>query len=373
MENKQFTPCPACGAVGEVGNKCQFCGSTIIAKEGVVCTNSRVVKQRTVTPQQYAEKISIYHGVKGIGYGLTQVSIGDQKGIVNLNGDIILPLRSMGDSYFDAANDFVVKKKDCSAIFGDEITYGYINIKTFEEADKLGFIKDKNDGNKLYLINPKDWTIKNEYTNYNGIIKSFEYAEKLRLEYEDLFFKLLYLFHEKDTLSLCLEYKNDENLIILEGIKSIGKLKDIGNFLTLPIEMPNGKNFDLNIATKNIKRFNLRIKEEIYGEWLTAIGEYNPFEEERKKKRKVEEEKIKAKEEEKIKAKEEEKRKAKEKKKEKIRNLVIYSVICIVSFIITIVAIFLETNDKDSMLGIPLGMLGVIGLITSLSMLNNTY
>ena len=40
----QFTPCPACGAVGEVGSNCQFCGTTIILKEGATFSDARIIK-----------------------------------------------------------------------------------------------------------------------------------------------------------------------------------------------------------------------------------------------------------------------------------------------------------------------------------------
>ena len=63
----QFTPCPACGAVGEVGSNCQFCGTTIILKKDATSSTERIPQKRTVTPQQYAEKISIYHNIKPLG------------------------------------------------------------------------------------------------------------------------------------------------------------------------------------------------------------------------------------------------------------------------------------------------------------------
>ena len=70
---KQFTPCPACGAVGEVGNKCLFCGTTVILKEGAISSTERIPQKRTVTPQQYAEKISIYHNVEPTNENLLKV------------------------------------------------------------------------------------------------------------------------------------------------------------------------------------------------------------------------------------------------------------------------------------------------------------
>ena len=93
--SKQFTPCPACGAVGEVNSTCQFCGTTILLKEGTTPSNARIIKQRTVTPQLYAERISIYEDVdvyKESPY-LRRVRIGDEKGVINLNGELVYPLQ----------------------------------------------------------------------------------------------------------------------------------------------------------------------------------------------------------------------------------------------------------------------------------------
>ena len=95
---KQYVPCPACGALGEIGSNCQFCNTTIVQKEGVIASNTRIVEKRTVTPQQYAEKISIYHDIKSLIETYSQVSIGDQKGIININGDLILPLEDIGEN-----------------------------------------------------------------------------------------------------------------------------------------------------------------------------------------------------------------------------------------------------------------------------------
>ena len=120
----QFTPCPACGAVGEVGSNCQFCGTSILLKEGAIIADSRIVKQRTVTPQQYAEKISIYHNVVGLGEGISKVSIGEQEGIINLNGDLIYPLGN--ERITSSIQDGVVR-----------IGRKFLNLETFEYAEEL--------------------------------------------------------------------------------------------------------------------------------------------------------------------------------------------------------------------------------------------
>ncbi|MBR5769955.1 MAG: hypothetical protein IKY20_00115 [Alistipes sp.] len=128
----QFTPCPACGAVGEVGSNCQFCGTAIILKEGAILSDVRIVKQRTITPQQYAEKVSIYHNIVGLDSEISKVSIGEQEGIINLNGDLIYPL----------GNEPIHKFKDKVVRIGRNL----LNLETFElvkEFHHNEFVLDK--------------------------------------------------------------------------------------------------------------------------------------------------------------------------------------------------------------------------------------
>lgn len=128
----QFTPCPACGAVGEVGSNCQFCGTAIILKEGAIPSDARIIKQRTITPQQYAEKVSIYHNIVGLDSEISKVSIGEQEGIINLNGDLIYPL----------GNEPIRKFKDKVVRIGRN----FLNLETFELVKEFRhneFVLDK--------------------------------------------------------------------------------------------------------------------------------------------------------------------------------------------------------------------------------------
>ena len=121
----QFTPCPACGAVGEVGSNCQFCGTAIPS-------DARIIKQRTITPQQYAEKVSIYHNIVGLDSEISKVSIGEQEGIINLNGDLIYPL----------GNEPIRKFKDKVVRIGRN----FLNLETFELVKEFRhneFVLDK--------------------------------------------------------------------------------------------------------------------------------------------------------------------------------------------------------------------------------------
>lgn len=128
----QFTPCPACGAVGEVGSNCQFCGTTIVLKEGSSLSTERVPHVRTVTPQQYAEKISIYQNVEGSknSSNLMYVSIGDLEGLININGDLIYPLQHKYYIYIISDTVIFLSQRDEST-------------STFINKGPLGIIDDR--------------------------------------------------------------------------------------------------------------------------------------------------------------------------------------------------------------------------------------
>lgn len=346
---KQYVPCPACGALGEIGSNCQFCNTTIVQKEGVIASETRLVERRTVTPQQYAEKISIYHDIKSLSETYSQVSIGDQKGIINLNGDLILPLEDIGENInFEYASSIAVayertftttekvrnwrheddplhEKKYIDETYTDYITLRYLNLNTLETATSNGFITDKDNPKKLHYIDLENWTIKNEYINHKGENKTYDYAEVLNhshlphnLPYDCKF----YIFHQENSLSLCIingksyvhdtiEYLEDNqnherlgrHIIFLEGIEAIGKLKETNMCeLFLPIKLLNGKKFNLKIGTLFRNKYIMVAFNElnsIWDQWLTATEEENPFDKIREEERKEreEEERIKQQEE----------------------------------------------------------------------------
>lgn len=155
--SSQFTPCPACGAVGEVNSTCQFCGTTILLKEGAVLSDSRIVKQRTVTPQQYADKVSIYHNIVGLGSEISKVSIGEQEGIVNLNGDLIYPL---GNEPIKGFKDNVVQigKKFFNLESFEFIKNPYYNKFVFEKIKLLSdaILSDSSERGMIEIGFPSD-------------------------------------------------------------------------------------------------------------------------------------------------------------------------------------------------------------------------
>ena len=217
----QFTPCSACGALGEVGEMCQFCGTPIELKEGAILSNTRLVHHRTITPQQYADKISIYHNVKKVGLDVLSVSIGKQYGLINLNGDLIYPL---GDLEIIAVRGNIIQFYE-SAFRKSR----YLNLENGQYADHYGFVADEDNPNRLHRINiENNWESINTYVNLAGITYSLDYAE-----YLDICELHTYLFHSGNTCALYIPEINlsqwgyaDKQECILEGIVNIEKSKN---------------------------------------------------------------------------------------------------------------------------------------------------
>ncbi len=239
----QFTSCPACGAVREIGNACQFCGTTVIQKEGVVTTNARVVDFRTISPQEYANKIAIYHEIETEGK-LAIVRIGDQYGVINLNGDLVYPLSSSE----------ITIKSDLVIYLWDE--QKYLNIETLEESlEEPDRIIDKNNPKYFHrLYDLKTWKIDNVYTNNKGETQNFNYAEELTSIYS--FRHDVWLLHKDDSctfmygnkwggweLSFIKKYQkwDSDSTIFIENVKSVGEIIKQGNREYYPLELVNGK------------------------------------------------------------------------------------------------------------------------------------
>lgn len=278
---KQFTPCPACGALGEVNSTCQFCGTTITLKEGTIATDSRIVKQRTVTPQQYAEKIYIYHNVKPAGI-FKIVSIGDENGVINLNGDLIYPLGSdeikiMNDNTIELGYTKKTKFRDASISWDDwkqewkhneELvsnvfhTTRYFNLETCMYADTLGLIKDKEDPNKLYRVDVnKNWEPKHTYINLEGNKQSFEYAEAIELK--DVYTKL-FLLHKGNEGCLWLACdKKGKGYYVIDGIQKYYRIEKHNENTQIILKTLNNIEVALTLAESD----NECSIDDIYKEW----------------------------------------------------------------------------------------------------------
>lgn len=211
---KQFISCPACGALGEVGSACQFCGTMVMLKEGATISTERIPQKRTVTPQQYAEKISIYQEVVSVGFGLLRVSIGKQYGLINLNGDLIYPL-----------GDIFVARVIADNIYKDN-KGNYVNLEKGLKADYYGFLW--NEKHLCYRVDVKNnWMPINTYKNIEGEVHSYKYATRHDLYklYSDGSFheRFFYCFtHNDRTYSIYFPYKyRDEKLLKLNSLYDI--------------------------------------------------------------------------------------------------------------------------------------------------------
>lgn len=259
--SKHFTPCPACGAVGEVNSVCQFCGTTILLKEGATPSDTRIIKQRTVTPQQYAEKVSIYHNIENINAKLIKVSIGNQFGVINLNGDLILPL----ENYFDIKRGFNEHIVEVYKI--DKYHRFYINLENMEEADCLGFIRDERNWRRiLRIVDRSSWTTK-EFKNLDGLILSYDYFE---MEGP------VCTFHKGETCFLGIYRKG----IVLEEVKTFGEVFELKDKKYIPVKRLNGQTINLPVFYKkkegDVWKWEWYEEEELIVEWYKQTGTVIP-------------------------------------------------------------------------------------------------
>lgn len=297
--SKHFTPCPACGAVGEANSSCQFCGSTILLKEGAISSTERIPKRRTVTPREYAEKISIYNKVEPMEENILKVSIGKQYGLINLNGDLIFPL---GNDDFRVHGNTVKLGHE-----GHEVFYvtGYFNLETGMYADVHGFVKDKKNPKKLHHVDVENkWEPINTYTNLEGEVHSYDYAEKIEIEHKNSTIRSsnIYILHQGNECSLWITYAKDyhtekrgydlfhmynigwereeylvngspkSQICVLEGLREGYEFRRSDT--KFQIALRTIKDVDVVITIGSIKdRFwKLHQVDEIYSEWCIANG-----------------------------------------------------------------------------------------------------
>lgn len=296
---KQFTPCPACGAVGEVGSNCQFCGTSIILKGDAIASTELIPKVRTVTPQQYAEKISIYHNVKPAGE-LLIVSIGKQYGLINLNGDIIYPLGNdeirvvskdtIGLGYKRVKeiikasqywNESRKRWENEEAITLEEFeTKKYFNLETGMYANKHGLIEDKDNPGKLYRVDvKKEWEPISTYTNLEGEVHSYDYVEEIKIPY--IWRSFYHFYHNDGSCSLWIaeKYGIDRDALLEKDMEgSICVLEGIRNEYSY-----NKENEELLIQTIDGEKVTIHLNDqrnirrdciEIYKEWFKATKKH---------------------------------------------------------------------------------------------------
>lgn len=92
MAHEKIT-CPFCGGMVTVGSVCEYCGSVIQLSTPIFEKGLPKTERKTVSGEQYAEKISKYQTVGGYYNGkLAIVSIGRRFGLIDKKGDLVLNL-----------------------------------------------------------------------------------------------------------------------------------------------------------------------------------------------------------------------------------------------------------------------------------------
>lgn len=130
--DKMYAACSSCGAIGAVGEVCEFCGNIIEPKPDGRTYSSRIVEKRTIPPDEFARKISCYRDISSFKGGCANVRIGDLNGLVNLNGDLVLPL------------DYkkIIWNSECAILVGSSdvkflnlVEWTFFNPKSREDID----------------------------------------------------------------------------------------------------------------------------------------------------------------------------------------------------------------------------------------------
>lgn len=100
--------CPSCGAENLHYGTCEYCGTKLIEPP-----KTESVKQTAkVSAEDFATKISKYQKVEDFRGGIAIVTIGNQYGAINENGDLIVPMTSKSAYNFDGL-----------VLAGDQILY----------------------------------------------------------------------------------------------------------------------------------------------------------------------------------------------------------------------------------------------------------
>lgn len=131
--DKMYAACSSCGAIGAVGEVCEFCGNIIEPKPDGRTYSSRIVEKRTIPPDEFARKISCYRDISSFKGGCANVRIGELNGLVNLNGDLVLPLDYKKIIWNSQCAILVGSRRDVK--FLNLVEWTFFNPKSREDID----------------------------------------------------------------------------------------------------------------------------------------------------------------------------------------------------------------------------------------------
>lgn len=109
---EKYSNCPSCGALGKIDTECPFCGTMIVLQNSMRQFDGITNIRRSVSEEEFITRISKYKSV-GLFHssGVAIVSIGDLHGVININGDIIVPLM-YGDIIIEGDRWCFLKERD---------------------------------------------------------------------------------------------------------------------------------------------------------------------------------------------------------------------------------------------------------------------
>ena len=171
MGNK-IVACPTCGALGEIGAKCPFCEGLIVSNDEEKTIKGRIPRVKTVSAELFAERISKYSSVSPFKNGLAVVGIGSLEGLINKNGDIIIPI-----SY-----EHIIYDKQWALLLDD----GFYSLYNMEEGKFYDLsIKKPKDGEYQYENHFDKMVVCNGWDNQIVLYLNRTYSKRIKGELKE--------------------------------------------------------------------------------------------------------------------------------------------------------------------------------------------
>jgi hypothetical protein len=136
--------CPGCGAENSQYGVCDYCGTKLIEPSQTDSTKQTA----KISAEEFASKISKYQEVKDFIGGVAIVSIGNQYGAINENGDLIVPMTSKYVYNFDGlvlAGDQVLYDPTGCVMLQSEHLY-YLGLERLPRI--VYFLMEDSEGNQ---------------------------------------------------------------------------------------------------------------------------------------------------------------------------------------------------------------------------------
>ena len=160
MRHQESIICPGCGAENSHYGVCDYCGTKLLEPQ-----KTKSVKQTAkVSAEDFAAKISKYQEVNDFIGGVAIVSIGNQYGAINENGDLIVPMTSKSIYNYDglvlAGDQILYDPTGCVMLQSEHLYYlglerlpriVYFLMVDSEGNQQIAQINQFADGNKSFI------------------------------------------------------------------------------------------------------------------------------------------------------------------------------------------------------------------------------